>query len=244
MNKQLGAILAFALLVVFLGLPVPADPPAASPMASAVKAPPHFTYLTGQEEAWSDFPKAPALGSPVDEDDLLITLSAQATRTDSQKEEALVDQHWTIKLISSVIDPNFDRKYPATYAVLKSAATDAALVNKKLKDENRRLRPFVQHPTLVTPLFLVDDFSYPSGHASGSQVQARILGVLFPKRADDLLKRARQVADGRVVAGVHYASDTEAGENLGDLIFAQLEASAQFKQDLAAAAQKDGIPIK
>jgi acid phosphatase (class A) len=102
----------------------------------------------------------------------------------------------------------------------------------------------VQHPTLVVPLFPVEDFSYPSGHASGAQVQARVLGVVFPDRADDLLKRARQVADGRVVAGVHYASDTEAGENLGDLIFAQLEASPKFKADLAAAAQKDGIPLK
>jgi len=204
----------------------------------------HFTYLTGDEDVWSTFPKAPALGSPVDEDDLLITLSAQANRTDEQKKEALIDQHWSIKLISGVIDPSFETKYPATYDVLKKAAADAGLIDKKLKDENKRLRPFVQHPTLVTPLFPVGDYTYPSGHASGSEVQARILGVLFPGRADELLKRARQVADGRVVAGVHYASDTEAGENLGDLIFEQLEASAQFKQDLAAAAQKDGIPLK
>jgi hypothetical protein len=28
------------------------------------------------------------------------------------------------------------------------------------------------------------------------------------------------------------------------LIFEQLEANAQFKQDLASAAQKDGIPLK
>jgi acid phosphatase (class A) len=243
MNKQLFAHLVCALLVVSMARPILADDPAAM-AAPAAKAPPHFTYLTGQEQAWSDFPKAPALGSPVDEDDLLITLASQAARTDAQKKEALTDQHWTIKLISGVIDPDFEKKYPATYAVLKNAATDAGLINKMLKDENKRLRPFVQHPTLVTPLFPVGDYSYPSGHASGSEVQARILGTLFPDRAPDLLTRARQVADGRVAAGVHYASDTEAGENLGDLIFDQLEASAQFKQDLAAAAQKDAIPQK
>jgi acid phosphatase (class A) len=243
MNKQLTVVLAFA-FVTILGLPVLADSPVAAPSTSAIKTPPHFTYLNGQEEAWNDFPKAPALGSPVDEDDLVITLSMQATRTEEQKKEALTDQHWSIKLIAGLIAPDFETKYPATYAVLKSAATDAALINKKLKNENQRLRPFVQHPTLVTPLFRVDDFSYPSGHSSGSEVQARILGVLYPDRAQDLLKRARQVADSRVVAGVHYASDTEAGENLGDLIFAQLETNTQFKQDLAAAAQKDGIPVQ
>lgn len=246
MNKQLAAVPDFVLLILCLGLPVLADNPVVSPMApeAAARTPQHFTYLTGQEEVWNDFPKAPALGSPVDEDDLLITLSAQATRTDDQKREALTDQHFSIKLITGVIDPDFDSKYPATYAVLKSAGMDAGMITEKLKQENKRLRPFAQHPTLVIPLFPVGDFSYPSGHATGTELQARILGFLFPGRAEDLLKRARQVADGRVVAGVHYASDTEAGENLGDLIFAQLEASAQFKQDLTAAAQKDGIPQK
>ncbi len=246
MNKRLAILLASILLVICTRLAVVADTPAAAPAASDAhaKIPFHFTYLTGDEGAWSDFPKAPVLGSPVDEDDLLITLSAQATRTDAQKEEALVDQHWSIKLIASVIASDFETKYPATYAVLKKAAGDAGLINEKLKKANQRLRPFAQHPTLVVPLFTADDYTYPSGHSSGSEVQARILGALFPDRAGDLLKRARQVADSRVVAGVHYASDTEAGENLGDLIFAQLEANSQFKDDLAAAARKDGIPQK
>src|SRR5271156_4889590 len=127
MNKPLAVLPVIALVVVMLGHPVLAETPSASPTtpAAAAKTPPHFTYLTGQEDVWNDFPKAPALGSPVDEDDLLITLSTQATRNDAQKEEALVDQHWKIKLISDVIDPKFETKYAATYAVLKNAATDA-----------------------------------------------------------------------------------------------------------------------
>ena len=40
----------------------------------------------------------------------------------------------------------------------------------------------------------------------------------FPLEATPLLTRARQVADGRVVAGVHYESDTETGIDLGDLL--------------------------
>jgi acid phosphatase (class A) len=99
----------------------------------------------------------------------------------------------------------------------------------------------VQHPTLVTPLFEVSDFSYPSGHATGTQLQARILAKLFPQQAEALLKRARQIADSRVVAGVHYASDTEAGLALGDLLFAQIEAQPQFQKDLREAAEKDQL---
>lgn len=202
----------------------------------------HYVYLTGDEPAWDDFPKAPAPGSAVDEDDLLITLAAQGARTDDQKKEALTDEHYSIKLFTGVVDPDFETKYPATYAILKIAGTDAALVTSKLKKLNKRPRPFVGHPTLVTPLFSVEDYSYPSGHSSGSIVQARILASLFPKQTDDLVKRARQVGDSRIVAGVHYASDVAAGQALGDLIYAQLTANPKFAADLAAAAQKDGIP--
>lgn len=111
--------------------------------------------------------------------------------------------------------------------------------NTMIKDANDRLRPFVQHPTLVIPLFTTGDFSYPSGHASGMELQARILAELFPKKREALLQRARQIADGRVVAAVHYASDTEAGLTLGDLLFTELEAKSKFLQDLSAAAAED-----
>jgi hypothetical protein len=152
MNKQFPLILLLAALV---GLPVRADNPAPAPMAPATsaKTPPHFTYLTGDEEVWSTFPKAPTLGSPVDEDDLIITLSAQANRTDDQKKEAMTDQHWSIKLISGVIDPDFDTKYPATFDVLKKAATDAGQVNEKVKHENKRLRPVRPAPYAGDPAF-------------------------------------------------------------------------------------------
>lgn len=244
MKKQLRASLVLLVLGIPACLVAQADSPGAvamEPSAPAHAAPTHTIYLTGHERAWLDFPKAPALGSEVDEADLLITLAAQASRTDDQKNEATTDQHYSITLITGVIDPDFATKYPTTLGVLKNAENDAFVITSMLKKENARPRPFVQHPTLVVPLFTVGDFSYPSGHASGSQLQARILGLLFPDRADDLLKRARQIADGRVAAGVHYASDTEAGQKLGDLIFKELEANPKFKRDLAAAAQKDNL---
>ncbi len=220
----------------------PADTMA--PTAAHSGPPAHPVYLTGKEEAWKDFPKAPALGSAVDLADLTITLSAQATRTQAQQDEATNDKDYKITLVTDVIDPAFATKYPKTFAVLAQADQDAYYVNSMLKKQNARLRPFAQHPTLVTPLFLSKDFSYPSGHASGTQLMARLLGQLFPAQADDLLKRARQVADSRVIAGVHYASDVEAGQNLGDLLFKELEANPKFRQALAAAAQADNLPTK
>jgi hypothetical protein len=58
------------------------------------------------------------------------------------------------------------------------------------------------------------------------------------------MKRVRQIADSRVVAGVHYASDTEAGLALGDLLFAQIETQPRFQKDLKEAEAKDQLPTK
>jgi acid phosphatase (class A) len=245
MKIRLNGLLRVILLAGCACLGLTADLAAQSTVSStpaASSATP--VYLTGNETVWADFPKCPTLGSETDQSDLLITLSAQATRTDAQAKEALLDKDFSIKLVTAVIDPAFDTKYPNTFQVLAQADGDGNFINTILKKANGRLRPFAQHPILVQPLFTDTNFSYPSGHATRAELQARILGTLFPDQADALRLRARQIADSRVVAGVHYASDTEAGLNLGDLLFTELEASDKFKSDLSTAAQLDKIASK
>jgi acid phosphatase (class A) len=213
--------------------------------ASSSDGPPDKPYyLTGKEDVWREFPPKPALGSAIDQEDLLITLSLQTSRTEDQKKEALQDENYNIKLMTSVIDADFETKYPNVFKVLSNADIDSYFINTLIKSGNGRQRPFVQHPTLVVPMFTVRDFSYPSGHASGMELQARVLGQVFPDKRDALLRRARQVADSRVVAGVHYASDTEAGLALGDLLYTQIAAKNGFQKDLATAAQADGLAGK
>jgi acid phosphatase (class A) len=248
MKNRLNTVLFTLVLVSCSCLFATADPvsqgsmnPAPSPSGGPPQKP---YYLTGNEDVWHDFPSKPALGSPVDQTDLLITLSAQASRTEDQKNESFRDKSYSIKLVTDVIDPDFETKYPNIYQVLNNADIDSYFINTMIKKANGRLRPYVQHPTLVVPLFSVSDFSYPSGHASGLELQARILGRLFPAQSDALQNRARQIADGRVVAGVHYTSDTEAGLALGDLLFTQIEAQSRFQKDMDAAVTKDHLPIQ
>jgi hypothetical protein len=61
-------------------------------------------YLTGNEDVWKSFPAKPALGSAVDQADLLITLSAQASRNEDQKNEALRDRKYSTQLVTDVVD--------------------------------------------------------------------------------------------------------------------------------------------
>lgn len=68
----------------------------------------------------------------------------------------------------------------------------------------------------------------PAFSAEGFMKEADTLPELIPRHGpsrgcflnlgDALLKRARQIAGGRVIAGVHYTIDTEAGLALGELL--------------------------
>jgi acid phosphatase (class A) len=52
---------------------------------------------------------------------------------------------------------------------------------------------------------------------------------------DAILARGRQIGDDRVIGGVHFPSDVEAGRTLAQAIFAKLMASPDFQADLARA---------
>jgi acid phosphatase (class A) len=215
----------------------------AAPVAPSAPSTPYIPektgyYITGKEQVFTSFPTAPKLNSERDLSDLEITLLTQASRNKEQIQEAVTDQHYgdAIQAMNHLVDPAFEITYPETSdlaQLLSHADGDGSLIMYRLKKQNARLRPYLQHPELVVALFAVKDFSYPSGHASGSELQARLLAALFPAHALEVLNKARMIAESRVVAGVHYESDIQAGEVLGDLVFSTLQASPKFQRDFA-----------
>ena len=68
---------------------------------------------------------------------------------------------------------------------------------------------FLSH--LITPSFP----SYVSGHASASGAAEVVLARFFPEKADWLRAQAEEAALSRLLGGIHYGSDNEAGLELG-----------------------------
>jgi acid phosphatase (class A) len=66
--------------------------------------------------------------------------------------------------------------------------------------------------------------SYPSDHATIAMLYAEILARMLPEQRLRLLARARQYAAHRVVCGVHFKTDIEAGKWAG-----AIEAFAMFR---------------
>lgn len=112
---------------------------------------------------------------------------------------------------------------------------DARAVVDPPKDSFARKRPFVGHDgdiCVEKTDALAATGSYPSGHTTLGWSWALVLAELAPDRATEILARGRAYGESRVVCGVHYPSDIEAGRTNGASLVAALHGSPEFRADL------------
>lgn len=89
-------------------------------------------------------------------------------------------------------------------------------ITKQLKQNIGRPRPYwLDGRVRVIPGLESSDYSFPSGHAAGAAYMASILSNKYPHRKTELMSMADKIANSRVIAGVHYPSDIEAGKRVG-----------------------------
>ncbi len=72
---------------------------------------------------------------------------------------------------------------------------------------------------------LVDSPSYPSGHTTYGYTEALLLALLVPERYPQMIARAAEYGDDRIILGAHYAMDVLAGRTLATYEMAQLLAN-------------------
>lgn len=161
--------------------------------------------------------------------------------TDERRAQALADNAIDpFAAFDSVLGPGFTQaNFPATYAVLDRAGRAAGFAGDPVKFIHRRPRPFLSDEA-ITPCIPNDErlrasFSYPSGHAALGFAWALVLAELVPSHADALIERGRDFTWSRVVCGVHYPSDVEAGRTVASAAVARLHADADFRQMMDAA---------
>ncbi|HYD87605.1 MAG TPA: phosphatase PAP2 family protein [Vitreimonas sp.] len=179
----------------------------------------------------------------------------QANSAAEMAERSIVRGPWTAErrqqaLEDNAIDPfaAFDSvlgadftaaNFPATTAALDRAGRAAGFAGDPVKFLHRRQRPFLSDDA-ITPCIPGDErlrasFSYPSGHAALGWAWALVLAELVPSRADAIIERGRDFTWSRVVCGVHYPSDVQAGRDVGAAAIARLHADPEFQRQLEAA---------
>lgn len=111
-----------------------------------------------------------------------------------------------------------------------------------------RLRPFVFFGShSCTPndeAVLSKNGSYPSGHTTIGWSSALILAEIRPDRQNEILKRGYEFGQSRVICGVHWQSDVDAGRITGSAEVARLHADKNFMKTLEEAKREIQKKVK
>lgn len=100
-------------------------------------------------------------------------------------------------------------------SLMNVAIYDATVAAWDAKYIYNRPRPSTLDGTFTPLLAAPNSPSYPSEHAVAAGAAATILGYLYPDDAQTFAAKAEEAAHSRLLAGVQYPSDGEAGLELG-----------------------------
>lgn len=101
------------------------------------------------------------------------------------------------------------------YALLEIASHEAGIATMDAKYAYWGIRP-VQLDTTYKPLLQTPPFpGYPSGHALGAASASTVLTYFFPADAKEFEQMAKDCADSRFYAGIHFRTDNEVGTSMG-----------------------------
>ena len=105
-----------------------------------------------------------------------------------------------------------------------------------------RTRPFVQfnEPTPVPndEEVLKNNSSYPSGHTTMGWGIALVLAEINPDRQNEILKRAFEYGESRVIVGFHYQSDVDHARILTSVLINRLHGNDDFVKQLQKAKEE------
>ena len=190
-------------------------------------------YVAPQPFKAALFPPPPAADSMEQQADLAGVLAWQNKRTAADCARAARTADETYDAYWGANSP-FPEPVPAEFKEFfdrVSADFEAAL--DEIKARFSRPRPYQAYPDEAKPCIKKGkSFSYPSGHSSAARVTAAVLSDLVPERRAEFYAKADEIAQDRVVGGVHYPGDIAAGKAFGDLFHAELRKSETYLKDI------------
>ena len=178
----------------------------------------------------------PTPDSPAGKADLQAVLAAVNSRTDAEIKRAQDDDQRSVFRFADVMGPNFTADaLPLTAELFQHVYQDGNAATFAAKTFFQRKRPFVVDPDITIIVVQAPDFSYPSNHATFGNESGILLAAMVPERAVAIFTRAADYAHNRVIAGVHFPSDVEAGRIAASVIDNTLLHNPRFESDFAKA---------
>jgi acid phosphatase (class A) len=174
-------------------------------------------------------------------------LKIQQDRTPQEVDRARADASYSVfRFADALGNPEAftPKDLPKTTALFRKVTREEGAVVQAGKRSFDRPRPFVLDTRIQPVLKEPTNASYPSGHALWSRVVGLLLADMLPEYREKIMARADDFAFHRVVAGVHYPSDVEAGKLAGTALAAFLLAAPAFQPDYAQAKQELRAALK
>ncbi len=197
------------------------------------------TYLTGTTADFvAIFPPPPARDSAATRTELDELLALQSKRTDTEVAAARRDRKTEVERFYGALGFAADAEpdLPLLLGLAERVEDDIRPYVRAAKDRFRRLRPYEIEEHMEPCISNVQgDLSYPSGHASFGYVMAYLLREMVPEREAQLMARADEFARQRLVCGVHFRSDIEAGRMGAQRLVSMLDAAPGYRDDANAA---------
>lgn len=245
--RRLGLLLLGLSAAGWAGAQTPAATAAPLPQTEVAKRLgflPGYLQSTEMPDSLALLPPPPTAGSPAFLADEEAHRDALKNRTPERLALAVADANLRFpdaaKIFASIlgVEPS-EKGTPHLYVLLRRSLSDAGLASYAAKNHYNRVRPFAHYnESCFTPeseAALRKDGSYPSGHAAIGWAWALLLSELAPDRANALLKRGYDFGQSRMIGGVHWQSDVDAGRLVGASALARLHANAEFASEMAAA---------
>lgn len=162
----------------------------------------------------------PARDGPQTRAEIEAIVRIQASSSPERVAQAGADVAEDVWRFASVLGPGFAReRLPLTDAFAKVAGDEGVAVDPAVK-------------ALVKPS---KSGACPSGHTTVGYLVAIVLADMLPERRRKIFERAADFGYSRMVGGMHYRSDVEAGRIVGTLIAQAMTGKAAFKAAYAPA---------
>ena len=247
-HPSMRAITAICLAALLAGCQTPPPPPTSPDAVGEIHK--GSGYLNGYLErrqlpdSLALLPPPPAPGSAQQAADLDTYRSTRALRDTPRWALAAKDADLHFPAAAATFEcalrmPISAQATPHLNMLLRRTLVDAALATYAAKDKYQRQRPFVAAGgpscTPAEQAALAKDGSYPSGHTAIGWAWALVLTQAAPRHSDALLQRGVAFGESRVICGVHWQSDVEAGRTIGAATVARLQSDATFNAQLALA---------
>jgi acid phosphatase (class A) len=203
-------------------------------------APPTLAQAQGKPAATSRFLQPgdldPALvlpPPPKDDDPAAVEGRAElhriaAARTPERLAQAKADDELEdVRAIAAPLGPAFSlERFPATAKLFADLRSEDSVAAKRAKAYFKRERPFFYDHALD----VCDD-----AHDTMAWSASAVLANLMPGNAQVILAHTSDYVESRLVCGVHYRSDLEAGHVLGTALVARLMTKPAFAAEVDAA---------